>query len=210
MIRIFLVAICVLVFAPTFAQNGKVTLRNDSTFTGYLKIYTSPKDGHQGIEFWRTKKDKNPRKIPKSQISEYTINKQTYKIFHQYKPFASESGFFELVEAKVVSQGKVNLYQIADYSKQYSAAQIGGAIAVGVVSGLLTGGYTFVLLGSEQDLYVLDDNKGYMQAMPAERKLLNEGLKEFFPERYLIRYEQEKGKIKYGKLVALVKLYNSK
>ena len=58
-----------------FAQNGYVRLGNDSTIIGYLKYYTSIKDGHPGIEVWRTKKDKEPIRIPKWQIDEYAIKR---------------------------------------------------------------------------------------------------------------------------------------
>src|SRR5688500_4635567 len=107
-------AILTIILAVTtiglFGQNGYVKFGSDSTVLGYLRYYVSIKDGHQGIELWRTKNDKDPLKIPKHVITEYAIKRDTFKILNQFKPFNDTETYFELVEAKLKSRGKVNLY----------------------------------------------------------------------------------------------------
>ena len=83
---VILIALTLLVHS-TWGQNGYVKLNNDSTLVGYLKYYHSIQDGSLGIEFWQTKKDKNPRKISRQVIDEYAIKKDTFKVLHQFKPF---------------------------------------------------------------------------------------------------------------------------
>ena len=108
------------------AQNGYVKLDNDSTIIGYLKYYTSIKDGHPGIEVWKTKKDKEPRRIPKWKIHEYAIKKDTFRVLTQFKPFHDTPTYFELVEATLKSSGKVNLYVIPKLSKHQQSKYIHG------------------------------------------------------------------------------------
>ncbi len=93
-----------------WGQNGYVILKNDSTISGYLRYYTSINDGHQGIELWRTKKDKDPLKISRQTINEYAIKKDTFKVLHHFVPFQGDKTYFEIVDAKLMARGKVNFY----------------------------------------------------------------------------------------------------
>lgn len=203
---LFLIAMTFLTFS-LFGQNGYVKLGNDSTLIGYLRYYVSSKDGHQGIELWRTKKDKEPLKIPKRIINEYAIKKDTFKVFHQYSPFQNSKTYFECVDAKLKSSGKVNLYTIENYQKTTGAGagtSIGGvSIAVSVIIDENMGGYTYI--------YVLEDKEiGFIKALPSKKEKLKESLLDFFPEKYLVKYDKVKGEIKYKSIPDLVKLYNSK
>lgn len=187
-----------------FGQNGFVVLNNDSTLTGFLKPYISVNDGHRGIEFWRTKKDKSPRRIPKSNIAAYAIKKDTFKVLHQFKPFHDDETYFELVEAKRLSKGKVNLYIIDNYQsaamKVYSSA--GGGVIPTVV---------FMSLGNYSFIYILEDEKfGIVRALPSEKGTLKETLAEFLPERYITKYGEVKGKVNYRHVPDMITLYNSK
>jgi hypothetical protein len=59
--------------------------------------------------------------------------------------------------------------------------------------------------------YILEDKQtGYLRALPSKKEKLLESLADFFPEKYIAKYEEVKGKIKYKSIPALVELYNSK
>lgn len=110
-----------LIVVVSYGQNGYVKLSNDSIVAGYLRPYVSYMDGHQGIELWRTKKDKSPLKIPKAKISEYAIKKDTTALFRDFYPFEGEEYHVESIEAIVlISKGKVKLYSatLGDYKKE--------------------------------------------------------------------------------------------
>jgi len=130
--KIALLIILTLSTFELFGQNGYVKLRNDSTHLGYLRYYVSIKDGHQGIELWRTKRDKEPLKIPKQTIDEYAIKKDTFKVLHRFKPFHDTQTYFELVDAKLKSRGKINLYIIENYqnTNRVSTYTGGGLIPI--------------------------------------------------------------------------------
>ena len=186
-----------------FGQNGYIKIGDDSTLVGYLRYYVSSKDGHQGIELWRTKKDKAPLKIPKRLITEYAIKRDTFRILHQFKPFHDTQTYFELLEAKLQTRGKVNLYIIENYQNANRVSTYtGGGIIPAIIDESL-GNYSY--------FYILEDSKtGFLKAIPSKNKNLKEALMDFFPEKYITKYDEVKGELKYRSVPDLVKLYNSK
>ena len=185
------------------AQNGYIKFDNDSTIIGYLKYYTSVSDGYPGIEFWRTKKDKDPLRIPKWKINEYAIKKDTFRVLTQFKPFHDTPTYFELVEAKRMSSGKVNLYIIPNYQNANRVSTYtGGGLIPALVDESL-GNHTFMYL-------IEDKTTGLLTALPSKKEKLREALLFFFPERYIARYVELNGEIKYRSLPEVVRLYNSR
>ena len=184
-----------------WGQNGYVRLENESIVTGYLRYYTPINDVNRGIEVWRTKKDKNPLKISRHTVSEYAIEKDTFKVLHRFRPFEKGSTYFELVDAKLKKSGKVNLYFI-DNSQNSVSTYTGGGLLPALID---------ESIGNQPYIYVLEDKAtGFYKALPSKKDKLKEALIEFFPERYVVRYGEVKGEIKYKSIPALVELYNSK
>jgi hypothetical protein len=98
------------------AQNGYVIRKErDTTIIGYLKYFHAISDGQQGIEVWKTKKDRDPLQLNMSQIFEYAIRKDTFRVLHNFKPFSRTSTYFDVAEAVIVARGKVNLLLIKNY-----------------------------------------------------------------------------------------------
>lgn len=186
-----------------FAQNGYVKLDNGATMIGYLKHYTSVKDGHPGIELWRTKKDRDPLRIPKWQIDEYAIKKDTFRVLTQFRPFHDTQTYFELVEARLKSSGKVNLYIIPNYQ---NADRVSTYTGGGLIPALIDES-----LGNHTFMYLIEDSAtGFLKAIPSKKDKLKESLLDFFPEQYLTKYAEVKGEINYKSLPELVNLYNSR
>lgn len=195
--------IFLLVTTKVLGQNGYVKLDNDSILIGYLRHYVSTNDGHQGIEFWKTKTDKNPIKIPKLKIDEYAIKRDTFKVLHQFKPFHDSETYFEMIDAKLKARGKIDLYVIENYQN------------VGRVSTYTGGGLIPAIidanLGNVSFIFILEDKaSGFLKALPSKKAKLRETLMEFFPEKYITKYSEFKGEISYKSIPDLVKLYNSK
>lgn len=195
---IFLVTVLT---TQAWGQSGYVKLDNDSTLVGFLRHYISAEDGHQGFELWRTKKDKNPLKIPKRTINEYAIKKDTFKVLHQFKPFHDSEMYFEMIDAKRKSSGKVNLYMLEYYKNIVNVViPYNGAYKVDYSSP-----WTY------QFIYILENKENsYLKALPTKRGKLKEELINFFPEKYVLKYEEVYGEIHYKSIPELVKLYNSK
>jgi hypothetical protein len=199
---LFLTILTVSTFS-LFGQNGYIKLDNDSTLVGYLRYYVAIKDGHQGIELWRTKKDKEPLKIPKWTINEYAIKSDTFKVLHQFKPFYDTQTYFELVDAKLKSSGKVNLYVIENYQNANRVSTYTGGGLIPAIIDESLGNHTY--------MYILEDKKtGFLKALPSKKEELKESLMDFFPEKYIMKYDEVKGEINYKSIPDLVKLYNSK
>jgi hypothetical protein len=51
---------------------------------------------------------------------------------------------------------------------------------------------------------------GFVSGVPSRREEMLEKLRDFFPERYLARYEEEKQEITYKTLKEMVVFYNSR
>jgi hypothetical protein len=185
-----------------YSQNGYVKFDADSVVTGYLRYYTSTRDG-QGIELWRTKKDKDPLKLKKSDIIEYAIKKDTFKVLHQYKPFQETQTYFEVVDARLKRRGKVSLYIIDNYQNPNMVSTYTGGGLVPAIIDASMGNYTY--------MYILEHAPtGFLRALPSKEEELKEVLLDFFPERYVIKYAELNGEIRYNDIPALVDLYNSR
>lgn len=191
-------------FSPMmYGQNGYIRLKNDSVLSGFIRHVPLESSGERGLEFWRSKTDKNPRKISKDDIIEYAIKKDTFKLIHQFKPFESEDTYFEVAEAQLQSSGKVRLYKLeVNPNSKYIPTGPGGGITQIPVRVYITN-YSII--------YLLEYPKtNYVRALPNEDEKLHEALIDFFPERFITKYEEVKGKIKYRNIPDLVKFYNSK
>jgi hypothetical protein len=76
---------------------------------GFIKRLTP------GLELWRSKKDKNPLKILLNNVQEYAINKDTFRILRNFKLYEDRDDYFDFIETKVISKGKVNLFIVDNY-----------------------------------------------------------------------------------------------
>jgi hypothetical protein len=208
------VILIALIFFSTslYAQKGYVKFDSgDSIASGYVRQYISHTDGQAGIEVWKTKTDKHPRRFRKSEIVEYAVKHDTFKVLQHYKPFADLDSkiYFEQVEAKLILRGKLDLYQIKNFRRNRNTVLSGG------ISGSPNIGFIIPdidpEIGITSSIYILEDRKaGLMRALPSKRKMLDNALQEFFPEKFVLRYSQQKEAIKYNTIPQMVKLYNSK
>jgi hypothetical protein len=186
------------------AQNGYVKLGNDSLIVGYVRLVFL--NGQLAMEVWRTKYDKSPRRIPKSAIAEYAIKKDTFQVLHNFTVFpelkhpVSFENYYDVLNAKTLSRGKVNLLGIVLQKRNtnYHAGIAGAAVNIYV------GSYSL-------PTYLLEDpSTGYVKALSRNNEKFHQTLLEFFPEKYITRYEEVNGPLKYKMIPAVVKLYNKK
>lgn len=185
------------------AQNGYVKLKNDSVIIGYVKYYTTISEGQQGFEIWKTKKDKNPLRILKTSVWEYAIKKDTFRILQNFRPFEETNTYFDLVEAKLISRGKVDLYVIENYQNSNRISTYTGGGLIPAIIDESMGNFTY--------MYVVENSKsGYLRGLSSKKEKLMETLRDFFPDQYLEKYNELKEKITYKTIPSLVKLYNSK
>jgi len=188
----------ILMSANLSAQYGYVKLHeNDSLLRGYLRFYY-PVSGSRGYELWKNKNDKHPRRLTLDMITELAIKKDTFKIFRSLTPFQNSEVYIELVRGQIISRGKVILYEIREFKNPNGIAPNGGTYIRDE---------NFSITG----FYMIEDRStGYLKAISADKEKMNQTLHEFFPEKYLTKYREVKGKIKYKTIPDLVKLYNSK
>lgn len=202
--RTFLFILFLLPIASLHAQSGYIKVNKDSTIVGFLRYYVGIRDGRPGYELWRTKTDKNPIKIPKAEIYEYAIKNDTFKVLQQFKPFPDSDTYFELVDAELKNSGKVNLYVIANYVNAQSVSVYnGGGVIPAIILDSNMGHYSYI--------YILEDPRtNSLRALPSKHDELLEALMDFFPEKYITKYETVKGKITYKTVPDVVELYNSR
>lgn len=193
-----------IVSIQTLAQNGYVKLAGDnSVIVGYLKYFTDVSSGQQGIEVWRSKRDKAPLQLSKTVVHEYAIKKDTLRVIQNFRPFDHSQTYFDLAEANILSRGKVNSLVIKNYQNPSRISTYTGG---GLVPAILDAS-----MGNVTYMYVLENNStGYLRALSTKREALLEALRDFFPDEYLAKYEQSEQEIKYKSIPELVKFYNSK
>ena len=192
------------------AQNGYVKLYNsDSVAKGYIRYYY-PANGLRGIEIWRNKNDKHPLRFGMEMISEYSFKRDTFKVFRNYTPFQESKVYIDFAIAKVISRAKISLYEIKDFEKP-NKNNITGFIPK-VDDNFFVRDKLVPIYGNDTPLlYILEDrSNGYIKAISIQEDKMKQVLSEFLPEKYLIKYEEVKGKIRYKDIPDLVKLYNSK
>jgi hypothetical protein len=192
------------------AQNGYIKLKDsDSTLVGFVRPYMSVTNAPGGLEFWRNKKDKDPLRIPKTEISEFAIKTDTIRVLHQFKPFEEVQTFYEFIEARVVSRGKVSLLVVTNFSDPDRISSFTGG---GIVPAALdaTVGYTVEkVMNLHSKMYVLEDRNGYAAVAP-QRERLRESLLDYFPDKFVEKYEATFGEVTYRTLDEMVKFYNSR
>jgi hypothetical protein len=186
--------------AVLHAQNGYVRLTNDSIISGYVRFYTSI-EGQQGLEVWKTKRDKNPRRIATPKIYSFAIGKDTFRVLRQFKPFGEGPTYYEEVLAKVLVTGSVNLYSVPPPAEASAGVAAGGVVvSLAMMDPNLSGG----------QIYVLErPSTGYIRAISAMKEPMREALRDFFPDAFISTYEV-KGRIKYGSVPEMAKKYNGR
>jgi hypothetical protein len=163
------------------AQNGYVILNErDAPIIGYLKYFHAISDGQQGIEVWKTKKDKDPLQLKMSQIFEYAIKKDTFRILHNFKPFPRTSTYFDIVEGEIVARGKVNLLLIKNYQNPSRVSTYTGGGLIPAIIDESMANYSY--------MYVLEDPSGYLRAVSPKDEQFKDALLDFFPEGFISKY----------------------
>jgi hypothetical protein len=192
------------------AQNGYIKLKDsDSTLVGFIRRYIPTTDAPHGLEFWRNKKDKTPLRIPKTEIYEFAIKTDTIRVLHQFKPFDEVQTFYEYIEAKLVTRGKVTLLVVTDFSDPESISRLtGGGVAPAILDA--TVGYTVEkVMNMHSRMYVLENRNGFSAVAP-QRERLKETLLDYFPDKFVEKYEATFGEINYRTLDEMVRFYNSR
>jgi hypothetical protein len=155
--------------------------------------------GDRGIELWRDKRDKHAKRISREMISEYAIEKDTFKMFRSFMPFQESEVFIELAAAKIISRGKIILYEIKEFKNPNFMDAKTGLVVV------------YDSNFQENYFYVIEEKAtGNKRAISTNKEKMSEALLDFFPEKYLTKYAEVNGKIKYKTIPNVVKLYNSK
>ena len=187
---------------PGFSQTGYVKLDNDSVFAGYIRRYVAIAGADNGYEIWKTKNDKHPRRFSIRDIREYVIKKDTFRVFHNFQPFHDHDMYYEVLEVKAEQRGKVDLYSILTKNAQPMSTPGGLSVMIRLPD---------KKIGKSLILFFLENPQtGFVRGLPVDGEELKEALRDFFPDRYIERYEQEKGKIAYKSVPGLVRLYNSR
>jgi|GEM_PF-1942686 len=184
-----------------YAQYGYVKIGRDSIIKGYIRPFRTVTDAQEGLEVWKTKTDKDPKRVFKKDVLEYSIGKDTIKILRDFIPFSDKDIYYTEVEAHYIITGKINLLKINSTDKTIPNASQG-------MAGL---GTAILINNLKSGLYLLErENISLIKAMPPKKEDLDKALLDFFSERFLHLYETKKGKINYKSLPSLIKFYNSK
>ena len=92
-----------------FAQHDYLVLTGGTVLQGHIKMVRNINNGEPMLELWRTKTDRSPVRYYKSDIDEFAMAGDTFKVLKNFQPFDGEDYFLHDVEAKVVQHGRIEL-----------------------------------------------------------------------------------------------------
>ena len=202
---------CTLVsFLSLKAQNGYIRLSTDSLLTGYIKTVYDFNDNQHVLEFWRTKNDKDPARFFKSEIEEYAINKDTFRILRNFQPFPSGDFFLHDIDAEVLQSGRIELLKVRNpYYKDKSLPlpiPVDGGVIITVSARLFE-----EPIENVPTIFILrTPRNNFMRGVPSVDEAFREVIHEFFSPLAIESFEKENGKLTFRKLEKLVAYYNIK
>jgi hypothetical protein len=161
-------------------QHGYVITSDGAKMEGYLKRYKSTVTHEIGIECWKDKKDKNPVRIPLSDIYEFSINQKVKRVLKEFKPFADSRLYIELSEAELISNGKFDLLRMPiDH------------------------------IGYSPFLYIIEDSLHFLTAIPNTNDILDV-LDQFIPKDYVRKFVALNGRnrLSYSDVPILIHGFN--
>jgi hypothetical protein len=204
MVKIFSLFIFFLVSVYSSGQNGYIKMANRSTrAVGYIKYVTSKTNGEILLEFWKTKKDKSPTRVNRKDVLEYAIKNDTFRIYKNFYPFPSGIFYYEILEAKVVETGRLDLMRIINNANPVN--MFIGAVDKGHFQ---FGRFDFSM---HTYFYLIDD---HVHELPVvifpENDLFNLAVKQFFSDETIEQFLRENNRLKYVDLEKLVMLHNKK
>lgn len=188
-----------------FAQNGYLITENGEKKEGYLRYQISSENGQHEIEYWETFKDKNPKHYTLTDLKEYAIRKDTFKILKGFYPFRESETGIEMIKVSVELRGKINVYSGSITSWQdgkvihytYDGSEIGGAPKSLVGYGKYQ---------NTEQYWILEDEKG-MIALSRDKPISD--LIFFLKDENFIQSRIAKSKkFKYKKVIDLIEEYN--
>jgi hypothetical protein len=188
-----------------YSQKGYIITQSDSLKIGFLKYQRNDKSQLE-IELWETKRDKNPKKYLLSELNEYAIKKDTFRVFTNVYPYKGESLFFDILELRIIKKGKLNLY---------SGFEIDGGIGNDLfIAGTRNTAEAQMALNPSFNLrgftiskriFVIEDNTGNIQVI--NRKDFIDDLSMFLNyDKYSAKLPNQK--LLYDDIPKLIELYN--
>jgi hypothetical protein len=206
--RVAFITVLLFFCTSSFAQNGYVKFDKDSVLTGFIRMYTAPGNKKEFLEFWKTKNDRQPIRIDRRDIVEYAIRKDTFHVLRNFQPFPSEDIFFEVVDARIIRNGRIQLLKMKN--PYYRTDHI--------VAGGLAGGVVVAVSVSLMDKvtnvpYILalrEPSNGYIRAVPKKAELFDEVMSDFFSEKAITSFVKNKEELKFRTLVEFVDYYNAR
>ncbi len=201
-IPIFL--IFTLFYSSINAQNGYVKLLSNLTINGFIKQNRSIETGELEIEVWLTKKDKTPKTYRLSDITEYAIKKDTFRILTNFYPFEDNDLHFDIVRAKIIQKGKVDLLILnPDITLTFSNAMGGGLIPALIDENLSNYNYN----GS---IFILScESKNLLGSVSHQKDEFVNTMKKYFNDDYNLMKKIIDREYKFKHLKTIVKKYNN-
>lgn len=178
----------------SMAQAGYVKYYDtDSVVIGFIR-FVRPVNQEPQLEIWETKNSKKPIRVVMDDISEYSMGKDTFRIIRNFQPFTGKDIFFDIVEAKIVVSGRIELLEIQNpyYRNQQGFGYASGGVAVSV--------NPFFSKTNKQEIVALHEKRnGYIRMVTeqtdfANDKLMRDVVEDFFPASAIDAFEKEHNK----------------
>lgn len=147
----------------------------------------------------------------RSDVLDYAIKKDTFRILKNFKPFDSEELFIHNLDAKVIESGRMELLRIANpyYKSPPPVYPVGNGVGGGAIS-------VSVRLFKQSPeniptIFILHTPRNnFMRGVPQAEEQFNEVVHDFFSDIAIESFERENGPLTFSNLKKMVAYYNMK
>jgi len=173
--------------------NGFVKTTDGLLVEGYLRFEVGFKNRGTRIKLYK-KPNESPEIFYTLELREYAFNKDTFKIFTNIKPFENDDKIINIVEAKRISSGKLDVYEIPEYYSSHVTIPSASGGAMGMTT------------GSVKYIYLVFNKNGQMTGI--RKDIFEEKIKELMPDRQDIINKINSGELKFKHIKKIFASYN--
>ena len=189
------------------AQTGYIELEDGTLLKGYIKTVRNINDAQPLLELWKTKTDKAAVRYYRSDVEDFAMAGDTFRILKNFQPFYSEEFFLHDIEAEIIERGRIEPLKATNpYYKNHAWPMLyGGAVAAISIS------LFNEPIENIPELYVLrTPRNNFMRGVPDSAEGFLEAVIDFIPPQEIKDFVDKNGKLNLRKLRKVVTYVNDR
>lgn len=194
-------------FSFSNAQTDYLILEDGALLRGYIKTARDINDGQPLLELWQTKTDKSPVRYHRSDVEEFAMSGDTFRILKNFQPFYGEEFFLHDIQAEIIEAGSIELLKATNpYYKDHSWPALYGGAVVAISISL----FNQPIENIPQIFVLHTPRNNFMRGVPESAEGFREAVMDFFSPEEIKDFVDKNGKLSLRKLRKLVAYVNDR